>query len=684
MKHKVRKYFSGAVMAFLLSAGTVGIVCSGFDLDLESMPMLLLWCGMLAAGTAVLPMIPHGGKVTLVLMVISLTLCLGNEELWMQTQTLLCCITSHFHDYLDWPVWGQMITVHYSGPLVLWAAVVCIAVSFYFCRRKGLPVVLALTLATLALCMVTRMTVPDPVYLFLLMTGVGLLLITDWTGRHHHAKAVRLIWQMAVPVAVFVALIFFLNPQDRYVNHAPEFVQKVKPWIDWFDDVTGDLFPDSTAGVNGGKKLNLQNVGPKSNRSFIVMVINSSYDGPVYLRGIDYDIYSGASWTSSLNRRETISGNGAGGGTLTVTTFSLRSTLYIPYYSTEPITLKDGIVRNDGMLQEYSFTVSDHPAVSADPPDAKYTELPQETMLWAARLVNGITGLFDSDAEKVRAIQSYVHDSADYNRYTSRMDSAHDDFARWFLEESDKGYCVHFATSATVLLRAAGIPARYVEGYLVHAIAAEDVTVTNQDAHAWVEYYDTALKAWRILEVTPPDRGAAGEETTEPTVVPETILTEPPTEPEPSETAPTDTTPEDTEPESVPHNPGGNGGNGQQKVPLDLRWVGTVLWIFLIFFSVILQSDLRIRYKRWLWKNGGPNDQAITRWHQTQWTAKLLKQPFPEELDALAQKAKFSQHQMKPEELRRFDAYRNTLTEKLYSRPWYQVVFFRLVFAITK
>ena len=48
------------------------------------------------------------------------------------------------------------------------------------------------------------------------------------------------------------------------------------------------------------------------------------------------------------------------------------------------------------------------------------------------------------------------------------MDLDSEDFAIWFLTEADTGYCIHFATAAVVLLRAAGIPARYVDGYVVN------------------------------------------------------------------------------------------------------------------------------------------------------------------------------------------------------------------------
>ena len=41
------------------------------------------------------------------------------------------------------------------------------------------------------------------------------------------------------------------------------------------------------------------------------------------------------------------------------------------------------------------------------------------------------------------------------------------DFVEYFLTESNKGYCVHFASATVAMLRALGVPARYAEGYVV-------------------------------------------------------------------------------------------------------------------------------------------------------------------------------------------------------------------------
>ena len=61
-----------------------------------------------------------------------------------------------------------------------------------------------------------------------------------------------------------------------------------------------------------------------------------------------------------------------------------------------------------------------------------------------------------------------------------------------FLFREHKGYCTYFATAMTVLARAAGVPARYVEGFYVSRDTLTDdglYMLTEQNLHAWCEIY---------------------------------------------------------------------------------------------------------------------------------------------------------------------------------------------------
>ena len=106
------------------------------------------------------------------------------------------------------------------------------------------------------------------------------------------------------------------------------------------------------------------------------------------------------------------------------------------------------------------------------------------------------------------------------------------DFVTHFLNEG-RGYCMHFATTATLMLRSMGIPARYVSGYVADTAAGEWVDVPDYNAHAWVEVYLDGY-GWQPVEVTPGYDGTFAWER------------EPEETPEPSETQTAEPTPAPT------------------------------------------------------------------------------------------------------------------------------------------
>lgn len=88
--------------------------------------------------------------------------------------------------------------------------------------------------------------------------------------------------------------------------------------------------------------------------------------------------------------------------------------------------------------------------------------------------------------------------------YNEQPKKANTDFVQFLLEESKEGYSVHYATLATLLFRAYGIPARYVEGYILTTedVSKKEITVTSDSRHAWTEIYIDWL-GWMPIEVTP-------------------------------------------------------------------------------------------------------------------------------------------------------------------------------------
>lgn len=69
-----------------------------------------------------------------------------------------------------------------------------------------------------------------------------------------------------------------------------------------------------------------------------------------------------------------------------------------------------------------------------------------------------------------------------------------------FLFDTQAGFCEHYAAAFVVMMRAAGIPARVVTGYLGGEMNGDYMIVRQSDAHAWAEAY--VDNAWRRYDPT--------------------------------------------------------------------------------------------------------------------------------------------------------------------------------------
>ena len=72
-----------------------------------------------------------------------------------------------------------------------------------------------------------------------------------------------------------------------------------------------------------------------------------------------------------------------------------------------------------------------------------------------------------------------------------------------FLLKTRAGHCEYFATATVLLLREAGIPARYAVGYSVHEAGMDGYVVRQRDAHAWCLVWNEQKKTWDDFDTTP-------------------------------------------------------------------------------------------------------------------------------------------------------------------------------------
>jgi transglutaminase-like protein len=115
-----------------------------------------------------------------------------------------------------------------------------------------------------------------------------------------------------------------------------------------------------------------------------------------------------------------------------------------------------------------------------------------------------ITDGMESDYDKAKAIEMYFLQNGfvyDLNYVKSRSENAES-----FLFNTKRGVCFEYATAMVLLARAAGIPARYCEGYLMSEPYEDDefeanFVITPKTAHAFPELYIKGF-GWMYFEPT--------------------------------------------------------------------------------------------------------------------------------------------------------------------------------------
>ena len=109
----------------------------------------------------------------------------------------------------------------------------------------------------------------------------------------------------------------------------------------------------------------------------------------------------------------------------------------------------------------------------------------------------------DNDFDRIMAIRDYLMTTFPYTLDTMHVPRGVC-FVDHFLFEGQQGYCTYFASAMAIMARIAGVPSRYVEGFVLppSRYGVATVAVTNRMAHAWVEIYLEGF-GWIIVEATP-------------------------------------------------------------------------------------------------------------------------------------------------------------------------------------
>ena len=668
------------VTGFFLGLSAMACMATAFSMSQVELWLLALYCAIAAALCAFL----CSRRLDLVMLGL---VALGLGVLWQDgileqtVESLLYKVSRVYHDAYNWQIirWSYRDVVGMEqtlAPIIyLLGAGISGLTAWTVCKGQSSVVACLPAALPVVSCFVVTDTLPGTAWLVLFLTATVVMMLTSATRQTDRVQGRRLAAMSAIPVFLAVGILFLTLPRQTYYHK--DQAQAIEDLL--LGKYTLTQILDRLAGNPvqlENKKVDLSSLGAKADSRTQVLEVTTRYSGgTLYLRSSALDRYTGTQWVESKTDLSELywpsvpDGGAVRTDEVVIKTQFAHEMLYLPYYpgSLDISAMTRGL-SNTKKLNEYSVTrlYLDQWSVQFEA-DRTLTEaqrlqveaasrLPEDTKEWAVPLAQSIVGNVQDPYYQALYIGEYVKSSARYDKNTGKMGGEYKDFAQWFLEESDTGYCVHFATAGAVLLRALGIPARYVTGYMVNTRVGTPKAVLASDAHAWVEYWLPGF-GWTMLECTPADDS--------PEVTPDQTQ---------AATGPTQTEPDAPvlTPGLVGNDPAAGGNAGL-----------TGLWYLLLIpigaFALWLQRKLRLHRRTKRCRRGSANAQALARWAEAERLSRYLSQQPPEALLQLAEKAKFSPYTLTDEELKTFDDYLVKTVSRLrkknvFIRLWYRWV----------
>ena len=127
-------------------------------------------------------------------------------------------------------------------------------------------------------------------------------------------------------------------------------------------------------------------------------------------------------------------------------------------------------------------------------------ELPDNLDPKVIALAREIGGQLKDPREKMEAVRKHLWNNHSYSLY---IEPGPGDPAANFLLKKLDGHCQYFASATVLLLRALGVPSRYVTGFYVHESPQPGEWIVRQrDAHAWTEVW-LESEGWITFDTTP-------------------------------------------------------------------------------------------------------------------------------------------------------------------------------------
>lgn len=135
-------------------------------------------------------------------------------------------------------------------------------------------------------------------------------------------------------------------------------------------------------------------------------------------------------------------------------------------------------------------------------PSANDLQIPVQHAIWLKQFYQNLNLNHLPQNVIADRIKDYFQANYYYSLYLGK-ESNSDTALKNFIYNTKSGHCEYFATATVLLLRQAGIPARFATGYSVSEYIPEQdlYLVRSRDAHAWAIAYINGI--WQAVDSTP-------------------------------------------------------------------------------------------------------------------------------------------------------------------------------------
>lgn len=666
MKKYLLSTLADGICVFLLSVCPILCYASAFSVKLEASVLIMAAVLFSMVFSLLSAFVKNNLKYALCMTVIAfvafLVFVFANEHIFAQANYAINKLLEQYSVYLS--VYSNIKFASYiannaTGFFVLLSLILNGLFSFLISRIKSIKIAGLLSIALLVPCFVLVNTLPDLVPLLIIFTVLFALYFSSQTRQLNYAHSGVITAVCAVILAVLITVLAVINPVADYER--PKWQDNM---LNTVQTLTGMKTYNGSGkissalaevGNNVSSEVDFSNAGALKQTGTKVMTVVTDLNGRIYLKGMSYANYENNKWSVLTDEQANdypqdfqafiMTANYQERSTVTIDTVNKESIVYTPYYlasindTFSPVC--DVLVSNSDKATNYSMSVMPFSESELDNFSMDfssqvydydnfvknyYLKLPYDTKLAMLKIAeeNNLTGV--STQNIPQAVKQFVSHSASYSLNTQKVPDGRD-VAEWFLNDAETGYCMHFANAAAVMLRALGVPARYVTGYCADVVDGKAI-VTSDNAHAWVEYYDSSI-GWIPLDATSSDFEV----------------------PQATESVQTTTQAQTTSPTVQPTTQAQTTKPVKTEVKAKISTPAIIVIIILLIIALAILRIILIRYyRKYSFTHKDYKSRVICIYRYLNKLSVHSKVRIPKKIENICTKAKFSTHNISDEE----------------------------------